>query len=267
MNSVLFPRDSSREATLAQALGECAPEQLWKVQIYERFSSTMDAARNLATELAPQQSGIVLADEQLSGRGRQGRSWFSAKGGFAGTFVFRSEQSLASMVGYSLVVGCVVRSVFQSLGASVGLKWPNDVLSLDRRKVCGVLIELSTQAGITSVYTGIGINLLDSPAEVPESTSLYALSGLKFTPDEFLKRLAPELLSAWNTFRMQGFSAFREEWLLGALFSGEQLSFDVGARIVSGRMVGVSDQGALLLEKDGEISEVSSGHQVEPSLR
>ena len=266
MTPLLFPRCESRELALEQGLGESAPGVPWCIQIYERVSSTMDAARNVATTMSPEQGGVVLANEQLSGRGRQGRSWFSGEGGFAGTFIFRTQHTLASMVGYSLVVGCVVGEIFKSLGAGVGLKWPNDVLSVDRRKVCGALIELSSQSGVSVVYTGIGINLTSSPAEVPESTSLFALSGLKFGPDEFLRLLAPALLEAWKLFLGQGFSAFRERWLSAALFSGEQLSFDVGSKIVSGRMVGVSDQGALLLDRQGETIEVLSGHQVETRL-
>ena len=134
---------------------------VWEVRCYDSLESTMDAAKcgDFLGVINPGHPGVVLAGQQRSGRGRQGRTWISADQGVYVTFVFSLESPVYSLSGYSLVVGTVVCAVLKSLGCEVGLKWPNDLLSIDGKKLCGILMEILKEGSNTYVLTGIGINL------------------------------------------------------------------------------------------------------------
>ena len=69
-------------------------------------------------------------------------------------------------------------AVRRSVGVQVGLKWPNDVLAEDGRKLGGILLERVERDSTPAAVIGIGLNCTQSQDElpVPEATSL-ALAG------------------------------------------------------------------------------------------
>jgi BirA family biotin operon repressor/biotin-[acetyl-CoA-carboxylase] ligase len=75
----------------------------------------------------------------------------------------------------------VVAAIEHVAGAAAMLKWPNDVL-LDGRKVAGILCEGIVAGGGSVVIAGIGINVLQEPADfaddvAPLATSLRMVTG------------------------------------------------------------------------------------------
>lgn len=105
---------------------------------HRRTDSTNARARELAERGAP--SGLVVtADEQDSGRGRQGRSWFAPPG--AALLYSALLRPLGERPLLPLAVPLAVCDAAESLGAvECALKWPNDVW-VSGRKLAGVLIE------------------------------------------------------------------------------------------------------------------------------
>ncbi|MEA2282885.1 MAG: BirA family transcriptional regulator [Solirubrobacteraceae bacterium] len=113
-------------------------------------------ARRIAAAGAPHGT-LVTADEQTSGRGRQGRTWVTSPGAaLLASLVLRRLDPLLSLRG-----GLAVADV---AGAGARVKWPNDVL-VDGRKLAGVLVEGRPQEGWAVL--GIGVNL-DAGALAPE---------------------------------------------------------------------------------------------------
>lgn len=81
-----------------------------------------------------------------------------------------------------LVAGLAVAdAAFATVGARVGLKWPNDVLAKQHPcgKVAGVLAELSSAATGAVVVVGLGINVAHGADELPDpgATSLALVGG------------------------------------------------------------------------------------------
>src|SRR6185503_7282102 len=59
-------------------------------------------------------------------------------------------------------------------GVQVSLKWPNDLLARDGRKLAGILAE---SAG-TAVVVGVGLNVSTTTGELPDTgTSLARVTG------------------------------------------------------------------------------------------
>nr|WP_276544919.1 biotin--[acetyl-CoA-carboxylase] ligase [Brachybacterium muris] len=149
-------------------------------------TSTQDeAARRLAAgEAAP---FAVLAREQTAGRGRLGRRFASPAGvGVALTVSLRTTLPMEGRTWIPLAAGLAVIDVLAAPparivpvgpggGGAVGLKWPNDIHTVDGRKLGGILVE---GRGLDHVMVGIGLNLtgpvrdIDGD-EVPQAAWLY----------------------------------------------------------------------------------------------
>ena len=126
---------------------------------------------------SPDRMTVVVTENQLSGRGRLGRSWQTSPGrGLALSCQLPSTQvphpvTAEWLQWLSLVVGAsVAEAVSAEIGAEVAVKWPNDVL-VEGQKVAGVLGELLPPH---RVIVGVGINLSYPEGELPtpQSTSL-----------------------------------------------------------------------------------------------
>src|SRR5690606_28258144 len=96
------------------------------VRYLPRVSSTNDVALDWLRQGAPP-SAAVVADEQVSGRGRLGRHWH-APGGTA-LIVSALLHPPAVAAGRLTMVGAVAMcDLIASLGGDrVDIKWPNDV--------------------------------------------------------------------------------------------------------------------------------------------
>src|SRR5690606_21943636 len=128
--------------------------------------STNDFARTLATDAAPAGT-VVLAERQLSGRGRSGRPWASPPGlGVYLSFVARPDPAVLPTYPLSAALA-VAQALDRWTAGTVKVKWPNDLL-LGNRKFGGILCEASW-AGSTlgHAIVGVGLNVLHTPGDFP----------------------------------------------------------------------------------------------------
>ena len=141
------------------------------------------------SEVKTQREGdIIIAAEQTEGKGREGRSWVSQRGGLWMTIVLTPPDS--SILGQIPIMAAkaVVKTLFK-YKARAYVKPPNDVFC-GPRKIGGVLADSIVQGKESTVYLGIGVNVNNDVSEVPEisqiATSLAAEIGgntdlIKFT--------------------------------------------------------------------------------------
>jgi BirA family biotin operon repressor/biotin-[acetyl-CoA-carboxylase] ligase len=161
--------------------------------------STNERARELATAGAPHGT-LVTADEQLAGRGRQGRTWTAPP---------RSAVLMSVVVrelAETLPLAAAV-AVCEALPVRAAIKWPNDVW-IEERKVAGILVEARPQDGWAVLGIGLNVSTEEFPREL-NATSL-ALAGATMSHDDALAAVlraldrwlpapAPEVLAAWRS--------------------------------------------------------------------
>jgi BirA family biotin operon repressor/biotin-[acetyl-CoA-carboxylase] ligase len=128
------------------------------VQFFERVDSTNDIALDWLRQGAPS-GAVVIADEQVKGRGRLGRQWYTPPG----TALILSiilRPTLEQIPKLTMLGALVICEMLEHLDAeNVGIKWPNDV-QLNGRKVSGVLPELSWNGNeVNGAVLGLGINV------------------------------------------------------------------------------------------------------------
>lgn len=152
------------------------------LEVHPVLESTQGRAKLLAREGAPH-GYAVFAEAQGAGRGRLGRSWETPPGAAVlTTLVLRPAlpASQAPLLCLAAAVATVdaIETTRTSSGAPYGIKWPNDVLSPDDRKVAGILAECepSSDGGLRHVLLGIGLNVHAAPP-LPTATCLDAVEG------------------------------------------------------------------------------------------
>jgi BirA family biotin operon repressor/biotin-[acetyl-CoA-carboxylase] ligase len=153
-----------------------------RVATYASVTSTLDVAHVLAPTALP--GTLVLADEQTAGRGTHGRRWASSAGAGVWLALIARHRDAASLDVLSLRCGLYAAEALDALtGATVGLKWPND-LYVASRKLAGVLIEARWRGDVAEwVAIGFGLNvtapaLATATGLPPGRTRIEALSVL-----------------------------------------------------------------------------------------
>lgn len=130
------------------------------MRYFQRVDSTQDIALAWISEGA-EAGSVVIADEQMRGRGRGGRVWHTPPDvAIALSFVLKPRTPALThvMMAGALAIALMAESISRS-SARVSIKWPNDV-RLNGRKISGVLPEAIWRDGrLQGIALGIGINI------------------------------------------------------------------------------------------------------------
>lgn len=188
---------------------------------FDSVGSTNDVAMQLAASGAGEGTAVV-ADQQMAGRGRHGREWWSPPGaGMYLSMVVRPGAEASSLGMVTLAAGVALASaVREETGLPVELKWPNDlVIGRPWRKLGGILCE-AAQLGTPDacVIVGIGVNLRRSayPPEIADrATSIAEECAVDLTRDTLAQACrqsfdvvmaslragqSAQVLDTWRTF-------------------------------------------------------------------
>jgi BirA family biotin operon repressor/biotin-[acetyl-CoA-carboxylase] ligase len=160
--------------TLAAALTR--DSALWHtLEVVDQVGSTNAELVAAAGRNAPEGT-VLVAEHQDAGRGRLDRVWGSPpRAGVTVSFLLRPDVPAARRGWLPLLTGvALAESVAQVTGVLPSLKWPNDLLAGDGRKLAGILAETSG----TAVVVGVGLNVSTTADELPDSgTSLAVITG------------------------------------------------------------------------------------------
>ena len=193
------------------------------VHVYTSVGSTNTLLKVWAED-GCSEGTTAVAEEQTSGRGRRGRSFFSPRGtGLYLSVLLRPESSAGAALAITTAAAVAAAETLEALsGEEAQIKWVNDIF-MHGRKVCGILTEASLDVesgGLRYAIVGIGINVLSPaggfPAELRESAgAVFDDSAL---PD-LRCRLAAALLDRFfERYRALGseecFDAYRRRCLV-----------------------------------------------------
>ena len=151
-----------------------------RLEVLDECKSTNDVAAQHASTGAPH-GYTILAEEQTAGRGRQGRTWVSPRGGIWVTTLLRPPLTLDSLNALPIIAAlAVARAINSSQGVGARVRWPNDIF-VGGRKLAGVLAETKFKGNqVEYVLLGVGIN-----ANFP-STTLGELSSKATSLEDLL---------------------------------------------------------------------------------
>lgn len=225
-----------------------------RITVLETVDSTNTYAKALAAQGAPHGT-VVISDQQTGGKGRRGRSFASPKGkGVYFSVVLRFDAPPDRLMHLTAVVAeAVRRAILAASGLEVQIKWTNDLVH-DKRKLCGILTELSVEAetGLTDyVVPGIGVNCNQTPTDFPPDVAPMATSLLQALGHPVDRcALAAEMVRQLHLAAASLLDA-PQGWMAGyrshCITIGRDVKIIRGDQVQLAHVDGMDDQGALLV--------------------
>ena len=216
---------------------------------------TVDSTNTFAKEkLLNKDYLVVISEQQTAGRGRQGKEWYSPNAGnIYMTIKFRDKNPAP----LSLIIGLLISEAMDSVSGqkiNAGLKWPNDLL-INKKKICGILIESEMNADEVEFIVGIGINYA-----LPKKESWWGEIGelADILPRE---KLMNSILENIINYKENGYKNWKDAWEKRCMhigielqaLSNNQKDTDIGI------FKGINEEGKMLLQTERELKIISSG--------
>jgi BirA family transcriptional regulator, biotin operon repressor / biotin---[acetyl-CoA-carboxylase] ligase len=236
------------------------------IAVIPRVDSTLELGKRVLAECVenelPIPSSVIIAREQMKGRGRGDRTWHSPPNmGIYAAMTMTVEPEAAALLPLALAVATAsfLRDVY---GVAAGVKWPNDVL-IDGKKIAGLLIFARHHEERVYVAAGIGINVRQESETMPEGAiSLEEASEASIEIDRAIVDFVEYFDQHFDP--AQKAESVLEDWRGMTVHEhGDRIRCRVGGEVVTGSWSGIDDHGHALLEHDGRIESIAAGDVIE----
>jgi BirA family biotin operon repressor/biotin-[acetyl-CoA-carboxylase] ligase len=237
------------------------------IEYFESLDSTnSEAERQLAN--GKEAPFIVLAQAQTAGRGRLGRKWHSSdKGNIYLSLSLRPFILPERLKPFTLWMGLALcRYIEENLGIKLGLKWPNDILSPDGKKIAGILTEARLDSDtVRDLIFGLGFNISpqqDFPSELKTiAGSLQQVVGENLDMNALTAGIIKNIFMSWEEFKDNRWAdLFKEYWPRYDILTGKVVTIQLRGSPVTGVVEGIDEVGSLKVKtSDGKLVLISSG--------
>jgi len=228
----------------------------------------IDSTNNYLMRKLPNQvtqGQVCLAECQLAGRGRRGKQWVSPFGSHLYLSLYHKlDQGMSQAMGLSIACALAVTDTVSTLyNVDVELKWPNDIY-INGKKLAGILIDLEGQAtGECHSVIGVGINV-SMPAHIKDKIDqpwidLHKAINQPIDRNLLAATLIHQLEQRVSEHKRSGLQNMLNLWHKHDLFLNKAVKLITGENETLGVCRGINEQGALLLDVEGEIKPIYGG--------
>ena len=207
---------------------------------------------------------LIVADEQLQGRGRMGKSFFSPKRGiYMSVCLCKSIENLTDVMVITPAAAVAVRrSIAKFTDLDAKIKWVNDIY-IGKKKVCGILTQadIDFESGKAGTFiVGIGVNFVnqDFPDDIKEKAcSLFEINPPDVTRSQMIAEIYSQLMSLTEDLKDR---SFMREYKQYSLVVGKEITYTLNNQEKRGKVIDIDDDGALsLIEEDGTSRKLTCG--------
>jgi BirA family biotin operon repressor/biotin-[acetyl-CoA-carboxylase] ligase len=201
---------------------------------------------------------VVVAKNQVHGKGQRGNTWESENGKNLTFSVLLKpnlpidEQFLLSQtVALGIYDFLIAKNIEQ-----VAIKWPNDIY-VGSQKIAGILIENTLTANkIATCIIGIGLNVNQTKfSPTIHATSLALLTEKEFEMESLLPELLKYLEARYLQLKAGKTTLIKHEYLTVLLGYQKPLHYLVNNQRVTGIIKGISPIGKLQVEINLQLHE------------
>ena len=198
---------------------------------------------------------VVVAENQISGRGQIGNGWVSKKGESLTFSIFKEfDEFIAErqfMISMAVSLGIIEALKILNV-PKISIKWPNDILSANK-KIGGILIENVLEGSYVKYSViGVGMNVNETIfPNLPQASSLKLETGIGFDLEEVLQIILRSIFNELKNLPNMDFSEMKQRYQK-KLFRRDEISVfenPEGFRF-NGIIKGVSEIGELLIETE-----------------
>ena len=235
------------------------------IQHFPSIDSTNKRAKEIALE--KKEGTLIIAEEQLAGKGRLGRDWISPKGkGIWMSIVLKPRVEPMEVAKVTLLGAAAVHKALEKMNVASKIKWPNDILIGDK-KICGILTEMNCELNmINYVVIGIGINVNLDDEEIPEdlkdkATSIKINKGAEIDRKLLVSHILNEFEKLYIPFKDKGDG--KEAIAIcrnNSALIGKEVRVIRGEGVKLGKALDINGDGELVVEfGNGVIENIFSG--------
>lgn len=209
----------------------------------ERCDSTQDILKEQLA-LIGEDELTVSCEQQTNGHGRSNNHWQDSPG----TLCFSMTVKPHKQVTYTaLEISLLVRNFIKQKGKDIKVKWPNDLITSDKKKCGGILVQNSG----SHYYAGIGLNLFENQHAYGD------IFQSAFDLDK--KEWATDLSYFIRKNRYTETEALKKDWLQCCFHLNRKVKISEGELEVSGIFIGIGPYGEAMLENSQGIQHLFNG--------
>ena len=236
-----------------------------RIIILESIDSTNLYAKSLQN---PLDSTIVIASNQIKGRGRKNREWKSfGHKNVAISIILNYPKDNEHMGLLSILSSNSIVQALKSYNIHGKVKWPNDVL-VNSKKISGVLSEAVFKKNKSkSIVIGVGINVncnkhdfhIDNFQYRLEPTSVFIESGDIVSREDLIASFLDFFYFWISEFKSKNYKRIVDFWKSNWEDIGADVSFVHEGEEISGKIIDINQKGELILEVSNQLKIISSG--------
>ncbi|MGB9621539.1 MAG: biotin--[acetyl-CoA-carboxylase] ligase [Brevinematia bacterium] len=222
----------------------------YNIIILDEVDSTNSFAISNIEKL--QDRTVIIAKNQVLGKGRMGRSWISEKDkDITMSIILKPNIQIDNLFKYIVYTSL---AVFKSLKDfdidDIFIKWPNDII-YKNKKLCGILIETTIQLEtkvLESIVIGVGLNVNSKISErIPTATSVSEILGFEVKRDVIISKI----LNNFENLLSSDFEKTFNEWKERVAYIGKEIILSSIDGDKKCKLLDVSKTGEIVVEEEG----------------
>ncbi|RPD99538.1 biotin--[acetyl-CoA-carboxylase] ligase [Aureibaculum marinum] len=230
-----------------------------KIVKLNAIDSTNIYLRNLIKKSDVKDATVVVANEQLNGRGQGDNIWISEKGkNLTFSVLIRFDNLNVAhqhILNYSISIA-IYNVLRYYIPDKLSVKWPNDILSAGK-KICGVLSECVIKSSLVNyaiVGIGLNVNQVKFSKGLTQATSLRLILNKEIDKDELLEKILMEIQYQLISVRKQEYKKIKNQYEKILYKKGVPSMFITTSdeQKFLGKIVGTSLMGNLIVELEDE---------------
>lgn len=244
------------------------------LDLYDSLDSTNTTAIQLIGQDVANKT-LVVANTQLKGKGRLGRTFYSPKDtGVYMSMILNANMSVDKSILITSAAGvAATRGIKETTGIDTKIKWVNDIYIGDK-KIGGILTEAVTDfesGSISHIIVGIGINcstknFLSFDSQLANKAgAITSESDAEYVNrNQLIASIANNLIELYEEIQHDDFS-FMDEYKEKSYVLGKEINLyrtpmtDM-SNVVPATVVDITDRAGLVIQlEDGTLETITTG--------
>lgn len=151
----------NRDKLIKEEIMKGIPDFYHEVDIFDSIDSTNDYVKKISA--AKKEGYVCISNEQLNGKGRNGRNFYSPKQkGIYMSILLKPAHPIYDFLKITAIASVAVfEAIKKNYGIEVSIKWINDIY-IQNKKIGGILCESGLETNKTAIeylVLGIGLNI------------------------------------------------------------------------------------------------------------